>query len=127
VLRGAPGAIAGEAAGWLNAQGLVVERWSARDAYVETAWYDTVSKGSARGRGDPSRLLTSIKIRVWADPGAPGQTRLTTEAVYRPTFDPSQPPRDEEVPVPPKSWGLDLLNRLRTALGERLGLPNGTP
>src|SRR2546427_5255865 len=51
---------------WLVAQGLKVEVASVQDAYVETAWSGT------------------FKIRCWADPDAPGKSRLTVEAVYRP-------------------------------------------
>jgi hypothetical protein len=122
LLRGAPAQIAAEAASWLTAQGVPVEHWSQRDAYVETSWYDTTAKRGTRGQGDLDRLLTSVKIRCWADPGPPGQTRITVEAVYRPFYDPSQPARDREVPVPARSGGRAIVERLLADLDKRLGV-----
>lgn len=122
LLRGAPGKIAAEAASWLTAQGIVVERWSERDAYVETTWYDTTAKRARSGEGDLDRLLTSVKIRCWADPGAPGQSRITVEVVYRPSFDPSEPPREREVVLPPKSGGRAIVERMLADLNKRLGV-----
>jgi hypothetical protein len=122
VLRGPPGKVAAEAASWLTAQGLGVERWSERDAYVETTWYDTTSKQARRGEGDLNRVLTSVKIRCWADPGPPGQTRITVEAVYRPFYDPSQPPRLREVSLPDSSGGQAIVKRMFADLSKRLGV-----
>jgi hypothetical protein len=126
ILRGPPGRIAAEAASWLTAQGVAVERWSEKDAYVETSWFDTTTKQSHRGEGDLGRLLTSVKIRCWADPGPVGQTRITVEAVFRPTYDPSQRPRDREVAVPLKSGGAGLVQRLMADLNKRLGVGRDT-
>jgi hypothetical protein len=123
LLKGQPGQVAGEAASWLTAQGIVVERWSEKDAYVETAWYDTAAKRATRGEGDLGRLLSSVKLRCWADPGAPGQTRLTVELVYRPFYDPSQPPRDREVSLMERKEARGLVDSLMTALKKRLGVP----
>ena len=123
VVRGNPGAVAGEAASWLTARGIVVERWSDKDAYVETAWYDTTAKRATRGEGDLNRLGSSVKIRCWADPGAPGQTRLTVELVYRPFYDPSQPPRDREVALLETGGARAIVDSLLGALKKRLGVP----
>jgi hypothetical protein len=101
----------------------VVERWSEKDAYVETAWYDTAGKRATRGEGDLRRLLSSVKLRCWADPGAPGQTRLTVELVYRPFYDPSQPPRDREVSLMERKQARGIVDSLMTALKKRLGVP----
>lgn len=126
LLRGAPGQIASEVASWLTAQGVTVERWNQRDAYVETSWYDTTAKRAVRGEGDLNRLLTSVKVRCWADPGPPGQTRITVEAVYRPFYDPSQPARHREVPLPPGSGGRGIVERLMADLNKRLGVARDT-
>jgi hypothetical protein len=122
VLRGPPGKVAAEAASWVTAQGMVVEHWSERDAYVESAWYDTTAKRASRGEGDLNRLLTSVKLRCWADPGPPGQTRITVEVVYRPFYDPSQPPRMREVTVPDSSGGKAIVQRMFADLNKRLGV-----
>lgn len=123
LLKGAPGQVAGEAASWLTAQGITVERWSEKDAYVETAWYDTAAKRSARGEGDLDRLLSSVKIRCWADPGPPGQARITVELVYRPFYDPSQPARDREIALNEKATARGIVDSLLGALKKRLGVP----
>lgn len=123
LLKGAPGAVAGEAASWLTAQGITVERWSEKDSYVETAWYDTTAKRATRGEGDLARLLTSVKLRCWADLGAPGQTRITVELVYRPFYDPSQPARDREVALMEKGGARAIVDSLLAALKKRLGVP----
>jgi hypothetical protein len=123
LLKGAPGQVAGEAASWLTAQGIAVERWSERDAFVETSWYDTTTKRATRGEGDLARLLSSVKIRCWADPGAPGQTRITVEMVYRPFYDPSQPPRDREIALMDRSGARGIVDGLLGALKKRLGVP----
>jgi hypothetical protein len=122
-LKGAPGQVAAEAASWLTARGILVERWSEKDAYVETAWYDTTGKRATRGQGDLRRLPSSVKLRCWADPGAPGQTRLTVELVYRPFYDPSQPPRDREVSLTEKKDARGMVDSLLAALKKRLGVP----
>jgi hypothetical protein len=129
ILRGAPGNVAAEAASWLTAQGVPLERWNARDAYVETVWYDTTTKQGRRGEGALDRLPTSVKIRCWADPAAPGRTRLTVEAVYRPFYDPSDRPRDRELAVPVNSGGRALVERLLRDLNTRLGItpPSSSP
>jgi len=126
VLKGAPGKIAAEAASWLTAQGVTVARWSEKDAYVETRWYDTTTKQARGGEGNLDRLLTSVKIRCWADPAAPGQTRITVEAVYRPSYDPSEPARDREVAVPKGSGGRGIVQRMLADLNKRLGVNRDT-
>ena len=123
LLKGRPSQVAGEAASWLTSQGVVVERWSERDAYVETAWYDTTTKRSTRHEGDLAHLLTSVKVRCWADPGAPGQTRLTVELVYRPFYDPSQPARDREIALTEPGGARTIVDSLMGALKKRLGVP----
>lgn len=123
LLKGAPGQVAAEAASWLEARGITLERWSEKDSYVETAWYDTTAKRATRGEGNVDRLLTSVKLRVWADAGPPGQTRITVELVYRPFYDPSQPPRDREVPLGGNSGARHIVDSLVVALKKRLGVP----
>ena len=123
LLKGAPGQVAGEAASWLTARGIVVERWSEKDSYVETAWYDTTTKRATRREGDLGALQSSVKIRCWADRGAPGQTRITVELVYRPFYDPSQPPRDREVALMSQGGARTIVDSLMGALKKRLGVP----
>jgi len=103
VLYARPPRVAAEVQTWLVAQGLKVEVASVQDAYVETAWAGT------------------FKIRCWADPDAPGKSRLTVEAVYRPVLDPSRPERDLEVLVPPEHEAAKLVDRMIGDLKKKLG------
>ena len=103
VLYARPPRVATEVQAWLAAQGLKVLPSDPRDAYVETEW----SK--------------DFKIRCWADPDAPGKSRLTVEAVYRPMLDPSRTERDLEVLVPPGHDGAKLVDRLIDDLKKKLG------
>ncbi len=103
VLYARPPRVAAEVQTWLVAQGLKVEVASVQDAYVETAWSGT------------------FKIRCWADPDAPGKSRLTVEAVYRPVLDPSRTERDLEVLVPAEHEGAKLVDRMIGDLKKKLG------
>ncbi|PYO73105.1 MAG: hypothetical protein DMD67_16165 [Gemmatimonadetes bacterium] len=74
----------------VRAESLEVAHVNVRDGYVETAWYDTKAHRSAHHERDIHDLGATVKIRFWADPWVPGQTRLTVEPVYRPRVDPSR-------------------------------------
>ncbi|HEX2648088.1 MAG TPA: hypothetical protein VHO95_12745, partial [Candidatus Dormibacteraeota bacterium] len=78
------------------AESLDVARLNVRDGYVETLWYDPVRHRSYPHERDIADLQTTVKIRCWADPWVPGQTRLTVEPVYRPRLDASRTERDLE-------------------------------
>ena len=110
-----------ELGAWLNGEGLRVEWVSVQDGYVESAWYNTTTRQSTMGTGDPGELLATIKIRCWADPYTPGNSQLTVEAVYRPVLDPSRTERDLEVIVPEGSAGYELAHRLLEAVQKKLG------
>jgi hypothetical protein len=105
------------------AESLALERVNARDGYVETAWYDPTRRQSYRGERAIADLSATVKIRCWADPWVPGQTRLTVEPVYRPRFDPSRAERDLEFIVPEAHPG----HRIATRLLEKLKAKFGTP
>src|SRR2546422_1651000 len=79
------------------AESLEVAHANVRDGYVETAWYDPKAHRTRHHEREITNLAATVKIRFWADPWVPGQTRLTTEPVYRPRYDPSRPERDLEV------------------------------
>ena len=103
VVRSTPDRVTAEASDWLAGEGVKIERASPRDGYLETGW----------GGG--------VKLRCWADPAAPGTTRLTVEAAYRPAEDPSRTERDLELPVPKGRDGYRLAERLLAALSDRFG------
>src|SRR5437764_1889571 len=123
VLDARPERVTPEIAALVAAESLRVERANVRDGYVETAWYDTRSHRSFRGARDVPDLAATVKIRCWADPYVPGQTRLTVEAVYRPRYDPSLPERDLEVIVPKDHPGAGIAGRVLEKLKQRVGVP----
>jgi hypothetical protein len=61
-------------------------------------------------------------LRLWADPDVPGKSRVTIEAVYRPSEDPSRPRRDLERTAPPGSAGQLRAEQLLAALKDKLGV-----
>jgi len=121
VLDAPPPRVLGEVQAWLTDQGLKLERASVPDRFVETTWYDTRTKRSVGGRGDGLDPRTTVKIRCWIDPDAPGKSKLTVEAVLRPVLDPSRTERDLEVFVPDGHEGRKLVERLLDALKKKVG------
>ena len=107
----------------VRAESLEVAHVNVRDGYVETAWYDTKTHRSAQHERDIHDLETTIKIRFWADPWVPGQTRLTVEPVYRPRFDPSKTERDLEVILSKEDEGYKIALSLVEKLKKRFGVP----
>lgn len=105
------------------AESLEVARLNVRDGYVETAWYDPERHRSYHHDRDIADLETTVKIRCWADPWVPGQTRLTVEPVYRPRLDASRTERDLEVLVASEGVGYKLAERLIAKLKAKLGTP----
>lgn len=118
-----PATVAAAAAEWLETKGVRVAYVSQVDAFVETAWYDAERGQSLAGSGWSGGPLATVRLRVWADPGPPGASRVTVEPVYRPMRDPSLPPRDVEVLVPNGHAGAALAQELLAALVERFGIP----
>ena len=100
VLNARPERVAVALDSLLPAESLEVARFNVRDAYVETHWFDPGRHRSYRHDRDIADLPATVKIRCWADPWVPGQTRLTVEPVYRPRVDPSRTERDLEVIAP---------------------------
>jgi hypothetical protein len=126
ILMARPERVTTELPTLLAAESLHVEHTNVRDGYLETAWYDTRTRRSHAGAGDVPDLGASVKIRFWADPYVPGQTRLTIEAVYRPRYDPSRTERDLEVVLPKAHAGQAITDSLMGALKKKFGSPDGT-
>ena len=64
-----------------------------------------------------------MKIRFWADPWVPGQTRLTVEPMYRPRYDPSRGERALEAIVDKDHAGYKLAQQFVDGLKKRFGVP----
>jgi hypothetical protein len=107
----------------LPAESLAVSRFNVRDGYVESAWYDPAQRRSYHDEADIADVPATVKIRCWADPWVPGQTRLTVEPVYRPRVDPSRTERDLEIIVPPEHGGYKVAQKLIEKLKQKFGMP----
>src|SRR5882724_11819927 len=105
------------------AESLEVAHANVRDGYVETAWYDTQAHRTRHHEREITNLAATVKIRFWADPWVPGQTRLTVEPAYRPRYDPSRPERDLEVIASQEHEGYKIAQRFVDKLKERFGVP----
>jgi hypothetical protein len=105
VINAPPGRVALEAQTRLAADTIPIRYVSERDAFLETGEF----AGTAR-------------IRLWADPDVAGKSRVTIEAVYRPSEDPSRTRRDLERAAPPESAGAQRANKLLESLKEKLGV-----
>lgn len=121
LLVGPVAGITSEVGGWLEAQGIHTEWLSPEDGYVESTWYNTDSHQSTSGSGDVGALQSTFKLRVWVDPDAPGKSKMTVEAVYRPALDPSLSERDLERSAPPGSGGAVLVQRLVDEMQKKFG------
>jgi len=92
---------------------------SAEEGFFETQWFNVVTQESGvTDRGNPDRI---ILLRFWADPIEGGKTKLTTEAIYQRTTDPSVQPRDREMSVPTGHAGDRLRARVIDGIKERFG------
>ncbi len=107
----------------VRAESLEVVHVNVRDGYVETAWYDTKAHRSAHHEREIHDPGATVKIRFWADPWVPGQTRLTVEPVYRPRVDPSRTERDLEVILTKEHEGYKIAQELVEKLKKRFGVP----
>src|SRR5205807_6783001 len=79
VLNARPERVTLELETLLPAESLEVERVNLRDGYVESSWYDPTRRRSYHHERDVADLPATVKIRCWADPWVPGQTRLPVE------------------------------------------------
>ena len=123
VLNARPERVAVALDSLVPAESLEVARFNVRDGYVETAWYDTEARRTRHHERDIASFTRTVKIRFWADPWVPGQTRLTIESVYRPRYDPSRVERDLEMIVDKDDDGYKLAQRFVEGLKKRFGVP----
>ena len=105
VINAPPDAVTREAQTILTADTIPIHLSSLRDAWLETG-----------------EFAGTHRLRLWADPDVPGKSRVTIEAVYRPTEDPSRTLRDLERAAPPGSPGQLRAEQLLAALKDKLGV-----
>ncbi len=123
LLNARPERVTAELASLVPAESLEVGRLNVRDGYVETVWYDTRARRSRHHERDIADFAATVKLRFWADPYVPGQTRLTIEPVYRPRYDPSRPERDLEVILSKEHDGYKIAQQFVEKLKQRFGTP----
>jgi hypothetical protein len=114
-----PAAVIQEIVARVTAERMSPQFSSPAEGYMETQWYDVIDqKSGAFDRSDPTRY---ILLRFWADSIGQGKSRVTSEAVYKARPDPSIPPRDQEMLVPPGHAGDRLLRAVMAGVKERFG------
>jgi hypothetical protein len=105
VINAPPSTVTQEAQAILAADTIAVHFVNVRDAFLET-----------------EEFAGTHRLRLWADPDAPGKARVTIEAVYRPLEDPSRTRRDLERAAPAGSPGQLRAEQLLAALKAKLGV-----
>ena len=105
VINAPPARLTAVADSLLRADTVPVRFLNLQDAFLET-----------------TEFAGTHRLRLWADPDVPGKSRVTIEAVYRPTEDPSRTSRDLERAAPPGSPGRLRAEQLLAALKDKLGV-----
>jgi hypothetical protein len=105
IINATPAVVTQEAQAILTADTIGIHFVTVRDAFLET-----------------DEFAGTHRLRLWADPDVPGKARVTIEAVYRPTEDPSRTRRDLERAAPPGSAGQLRAEQLLAALKDKLGV-----
>ena len=101
------------------AEGLRVQWQSAAEGYVESQWFDLVSRES--GSFDRTRPEQFIRLRFFVDPVGTTAHAMRGEAVTLRTVDPSRPERDAEMMLPRGHPGRELLARIMRQVAQSLG------
>ena len=114
-----PPAVIQEAVTRLQAEAMQPQWTSPKEGYLETQWFDVVSRASGvADRGNPDRV---ILIGLFVDSIGPSLSKVVAECVYKRTTDPSVQPRDQEMMVPPGHAGDRILRQVLAGLHERFG------
>jgi hypothetical protein len=116
-LGAGPGTVIGGLAEELRARGLKIHAVSQAEGYLETAWFDPVTRKSV----GQEHLHTErvFRMRAYADSLPPVRSVLSLETVYRLTADPSAGGREEERIVPPGQPGDSVTQAVLEALRKR--------
>ena len=81
----------------LKAESIPAARIELRDTWLETGWFAASTGRPVRHRATGPGV---VRVRAWADPTHPGNSKVVVETVYRPLADPSLPPRELDRQVP---------------------------
>lgn len=115
-LRGDAGAMVLHLSALLTADAIGISRVSDAEGYLESGRFD-----ASRVVGDtvPPSISRVVRLRFWIDPIGEGEVQVAAEAVIELTMDPSLPPRQREIMVPPDHPGWDALERMLADLRRR--------
>lgn len=117
----APDTLIETAARLVNRAGMRFAAYSPVEGYLETHWFDAERRRPVSGASLDVRR--AVRFRFFADSVGLGLTQLALEAVVRRVVDPSLPPREAEMMVPPAHPGFELLTSMRDSLRARFPLP----
>jgi hypothetical protein len=81
----------------LKADSIPPARVELRDTWLETGWFAASTGLPVRHRATGPDV---VRVRAWADPTHPGNSKVVVETVYRPLADPSLPQRELDRQVP---------------------------
>ncbi len=103
----------------IDSMGILKRSQSVRDGYLDTRGYNVQdTRPRERDLYNPERVVV---FRFWADPMSRGRTRLTGEATYLKTHDPSLQTRLAETLVTPDHPGHAQLRAILDALKSQAG------
>lgn len=116
-LRTTPGPVIRELSPRIGAEGLQIQFSSEKDGYLETQFYNVMTRQvSGPERGQPD---LTVMLRFWVDSLGPDQSVIIGEAVYKAAFDPSIPQREAEPMVPPTHEGMRILQRVMASIAQK--------
>jgi hypothetical protein len=104
----------------LVADSIPTTRLSLRDTWLESGWFDPATGQRPKHR---PLGLDVVRVRGWADPTHPGNSKLFVETVYRPVADPSLPGRELDRQVPRSHPVAIKVRAALQALVKRYGGP----
>ena len=81
----------------LRADSIPPARIELRDTWLETGWFLAATGQPVHHRATGPDV---VRVRAWADPTHPGNSKVVVETVYRPLADPSLPQRELDRQVP---------------------------
>ena len=81
----------------LKADSIPPARIELRDTWLETGWFLASTGQPVHHRATGPNV---VRVRAWADPTHPGNSKVVVETVYRPLADPSLPQRELDRQVP---------------------------
>jgi hypothetical protein len=81
----------------LRAESIPAARVELRDTWLETDWFRAATGQPVHHRANGPEV---VRVRAWADPTRPGNSKVVVETVFRPLADPSVPQRELDRQVP---------------------------